>query len=109
MLEADGEAMVAELHEKATYMRNGLTDIGFDLGHSNTHIMPIMIRNDTKAMFTHVALLENGVLMVPIMYPAVKEGEERLRLNVTRGHSYEDIDQALELLKKFADSFSLVA
>ena len=109
MLEADGEAMVAELHEKSTYMRKGLTDIGFDLGDSNTHIMPIMIRDETKAMFTHVALLENGVLMVPIMYPAVKEGEERLRVNVTRGHTYEDIDQALELLKKFATSFSLVA
>jgi 8-amino-7-oxononanoate synthase len=109
MLETDGEAMVQELHEKSTYMRKGLTDIGFDLGHSNTHIMPIMIRDETKAMFTHVALLENGVLMVPIMYPAVKEGEERLRLNVTRGHSYEDIDQALALLEKFASSFSLVA
>jgi 8-amino-7-oxononanoate synthase len=109
MLETDGEAMVQELHEKSTYMRKGLTDIGFDLGHSNTHIMPIMIRDETKAMFTHVALLENGVLLVPIMYPAVKEGEERLRLNVTRGHSYEDIDQALALLEKFASSFSLVA
>ena len=60
-------------------------------------------------MFTHVALLENGTLMVPIMYPAVKEGEERLRLNVTRGHTYEDIDRALELLKMFATNFSLVA
>ncbi|KPK15950.1 MAG: hypothetical protein AMJ62_07605 [Myxococcales bacterium SG8_38] len=109
MLEADGPALVAELHEKAAYMRKGLTEIGFDLGHSNTHIMPIMIRDETKAMFTHVALLENGVLMVPIMYPAVKEGQERLRLNVTRGHTYEDMDQALELLRKFADSFSLVA
>jgi 7-keto-8-aminopelargonate synthetase-like enzyme len=109
MLEVEGEAMVQELHEKASYMRKGLNDIGFDLGESNTHIMPIMIRDETKAMFTHVALLENGVLMVPIMYPAVKEGEERLRLNVTRGHSYEDIDQALDLLKKFAHSFSLVA
>ena len=109
MLEEDGEAMVAELHEKSAYMRKGLSSIGFDLGDSNTHIMPIMIRNDTKAMFTHVALLENGVLMVPIMYPAVKEGEERLRLNVTRGHTYEDLDRALSLLEMFADSFSLVA
>jgi 8-amino-7-oxononanoate synthase len=108
MLEADGEALVNELHEKAAYMRKGLTDIGFDLGDSDSHIMPIMIRDETKAMFTHVALLENGVLMVPIMYPAVKEGEERLRLNVTRGHTYEDMDRALDLLRKFADSFSLV-
>lgn len=107
MLEADGPALVAELHEKSAYMRKGLIEIGFDLGLSNTHIMPIMIRDETKAMFTHVALLENGVLMVPIMYPAVKEGHERLRLNVTRGHTYEDMDKALELLRKFADSFSL--
>jgi len=70
--------------------------------------MPIMIRDETKAMFTHVTLLENGVLMVPIMYPAVKEGQERLRLNVTRGHTYEDMDRALELLRTYADSFSLV-
>ena len=59
-------------------------------------------------MMTHVGLMENGVLMVPIMYPAVKEGEERLRLNVTRGHTYEDMDMALDLLRTFADSFSLV-
>jgi glycine C-acetyltransferase len=108
MLEADGQALVTELHEKSNYMRKGLTDIGFDLGNSNSHIMPIMIRDETKAMFTHVALLEHGVLMVPIMYPAVKEGEERLRLNITRGHTYEDMDKALDLLRKFADSFSLV-
>jgi glycine C-acetyltransferase len=109
MLEADGEALVNELHEKSAYMRKGLTDIGFDLGDSNSHIMPIMIRDETKAMFTHVALLENGVLMVPIMYPAVKEGQERLRLNVTRGHTYEDMDRVLDLLGKLADSFSLVS
>jgi glycine C-acetyltransferase len=109
MLEADGPALVQELQEKAAYMRKGLSEIGFDLGHSNTHIMPIMIRDETKAMFTHVALLEHGVLMVPIMYPAVKEGQERLRLNVTRGHTYEDMDKALDLLRTFADSFSLVA
>lgn len=108
MLEADGEAMVQELHEKSDYMRRGLTDLGFDLGASDTHIMPIMIRDEMKAMMMHVALLENGVLMVPIMYPAVKQGEERLRLNVTRGHTYADIDRALELLKRYGEQFQLI-
>jgi glycine C-acetyltransferase len=108
MLEADGEALVRELHEKADYMRKGLTDIGFDLGDSNTHIMPVMIRDETKAMLLHMALLENGVLMVPIMYPAVKQGEERLRLNVTRGHTYKDMDKALELLKRYGETFQLI-
>ncbi|MEM7433714.1 MAG: pyridoxal phosphate-dependent aminotransferase family protein [Myxococcota bacterium] len=108
MLEADGEALVKELHDKSDYMRKGLLEMGFDLGDSDTHIMPIMVRDEMKAMMMHVALLENGVLMVPIMYPAVKQGEERLRLNVTRGHSYEDIDRALTLLKQYGHQFGLL-
>ncbi len=105
MLIEEGEQLVAELHEKAAYMRKGLQQVGFDLGESNTHIMPVMCRDETKALFMHVALLENGVLMVPITYPAVKRGEERLRLNVTRGHSYEDMDRAIEQLERYGKAF----
>ena len=109
MLVEDGEALVAELHEKAEYMRRGLQQVGFDLGESNTHIMPVMCRDETKALFMHIALLENGVLMVPITYPAVKKGEERLRLNVTRGHSREDMDQAIELLERYGKAFMVLS
>ena len=108
MLEDDGEALVAELHQKAGYMRKSLTELGFDLGESNTHIMPVMCRDEAKTLFMHLGLLENGVLMVPIMYPAVKQGEERLRLNVTRGHTQEDIDTALGLLDKFGKQFGIL-
>jgi 8-amino-7-oxononanoate synthase len=109
MLEADGPALVRELHEKATYMRQKLTGIGFDLGASNTHIMPVMCRDERKALFMHVALLECGVLMVPITYPAVKNGEERLRVNVTRGHTQEDMDTALELLATYGEAFYVLS
>ena len=109
MLEEDGEALVAELHEKAAYMRKNLTDIGFDLGLSDTHIMPVMCREERKALFTHIALMESGVMMIPITYPGVKKGEERLRLNVTRGHSYEDMDKALELLKTYGEAFFILS
>jgi glycine C-acetyltransferase len=109
MLEADGPALVGELREKAGYMRHSLKQIGFDLGHSNTHIMPVMCREERKALFMHVALLENGVMMVPITYPGVKQGEERLRLNVTRGHSREDMDRALELLQLYGEAFFVLS
>lgn len=109
MLESDGPAMVAELHQKAGYMRTKLTEAGFDLGASNTHIMPVMCREERKTLFMHIALLECGVLMVPITYPAVKHGEERLRVNVTRGHSQEDIDQAIDLLKSYGEAFFVLS
>jgi 8-amino-7-oxononanoate synthase len=109
MLEADGPAMVKELHQKAGYMRSKLTEIGFDLGTSNTHIMPVLCRDERKTLFMHIALLECGVMMVPIVYPAVKHGEERLRLNVTRGHTQEDMDTALDLLKTYGDAFFVLS
>jgi glycine C-acetyltransferase len=105
MLEADGPALVGELHQKRDYFRGKLVDAGFDLGASSTHIMPVMCRDERKTLFMHIALLECGVLMVPIIYPGVKPGEERLRVNVTRGHTKEDLDAALELLKTYGEAF----
>jgi glycine C-acetyltransferase len=105
LLEQEGPALVAELHEKSAYMRKGLTQLGFDLGKSNTHIMPPLCSEESRALFMHLALLENGVLMVPLVYPSVKRGDERLRLNVTRGHTREDMDKALSLLETYGKAF----
>lgn len=109
MLEEEGPALVEELHEKSAYMRKNLLEIGFDLGKSDTHIMPIMCRDERKALFMHHAMYESGVMMVPITYPGVKKGEERLRLNVTRGHSREDMDKALELLQTYGEAFFVLS
>ena len=108
MLEDHGEQLVAELHEKSAYMRKSLLEIGFDLGLSNTHIMPVMCNEERKALFTHVAMYESGVMTVPITYPGVKKGEERLRLNITRGHTREDMDLALDLLKTYGEAFFIL-
>jgi glycine C-acetyltransferase len=109
LLERDGDKLVAELHQKADYFRGKLVGAGFDLGMSNTHIMPIMCREERKTLFMHVALLECGVLMVPLTYPSVKQGEERLRVNVTRGHTQEDLDRALGLLKEYGEAFFVLS
>jgi glycine C-acetyltransferase len=109
MLEADGPAMVRELQQKAEYFRGKLLEAGFELGHSNTHIMPVMCREERKTLFMHVALLECGVMMVPLTYPSVKQGEERLRVNITRGHTQEDMDMALELLKTYGEAFFVLS
>jgi glycine C-acetyltransferase len=39
----------------------------------------------------------------------VKQGEERLRVNITRGHTQEDLDLALELLKTYGDAFFVIS
>jgi len=109
MLEDEGPALVKELHQKRDYFRGKLLEAGFELGASTTHIMPVMCRDERKTLFMHVAMLECGVLMVPITYPGVKQGEERLRVNVTRGHTQENMDTALELLKTYGEAFFVLS
>jgi 8-amino-7-oxononanoate synthase len=109
MVESEGEELVAELHQKSHYFRGKLLEAGFDLGASNTHIMPVMCREERKTLFMHVALLECGVMMVPLTYPSVKHGEERLRVNVTRGHTQEDLDLALRLLAEYGEAFFVLS
>ncbi|MFM2418415.1 MAG: hypothetical protein RL385_3138 [Pseudomonadota bacterium] len=108
MLEQEGPALVEELHEKATLMRRGLVQLGFDVGKSNTHIMPPRCHDEIRTLFMHHALLSEGVMMMPLVYPAVKTGDERLRLNVTRGHTHEDIDRTLSLLERFGRAFMVL-
>ncbi|MCC7541442.1 MAG: pyridoxal phosphate-dependent aminotransferase family protein [Deltaproteobacteria bacterium] len=109
ILEDEGPKLVAELHQKAEHMRSRLKGIGFDLGASDTHIMPVYCRDERKVLFMHVALLESGVMMVPITYPGVKKGEERLRVNITRGHTEEDMEQALSLLTTYGEAFYVLS
>jgi 8-amino-7-oxononanoate synthase len=109
MLDTDGVSLVRELHQKRDYMRTKLKEIGFDLSASDTHIMPIMCRDERKTLFMHIAMLECGVLMVPLTYPSVKQGEERLRVNITRGHTQEDLDLALDLLKTYGEAFFVLS
>lgn len=109
MLEEEGPALVEELHEKAALMRTGLSELGFDLGKSNTHIMPPRCVDEIRALFMHHSLLNEGVMMMPLVYPSVKAGDERLRLNVTRGHTREDIERTLGLLERFGKAFGVLA
>ena len=49
--------LVAELHANAAYMRGELTRRGFDLGTSDTHIMPVMVRDDRGVLAPMMKLL----------------------------------------------------
>ncbi len=108
MLEAHGPEMVRELSDKAEFMRRELTRRGFDLGDSTTHIMPVMVREEKTALLMHQILYGAGYYLVPITSPGVKAGEERLRLNVTRGHTYAELASLIEKLTDLGKTMKIV-
>ena len=97
-LELEGPRLVAELQRKSTYLRGRLTSVGVNLGTSQAHVMPVLVRDEPSAFALHFALYERGFYLVPMTSPAVKRGQERLRLNVTNGHTYAELDALVNAL-----------
>ncbi|MBX3273074.1 MAG: aminotransferase class I/II-fold pyridoxal phosphate-dependent enzyme [Sandaracinaceae bacterium] len=89
----------ARLADNARFFREGLLELGFDLGESETHITPIMIRDERRTLEMGATLFHGGgIMMMPFVAPGVPAGTERLRCNVTAAHTRAQMGYALEVL-----------
>ncbi len=86
------------LWENTQHLRTGLREIGFDVGQSETQIIPLMIGESERTMQFCQELMERGVYAQGIRYPTVARGTERIRLTVTASHTKADLDEALGAL-----------
>jgi glycine C-acetyltransferase len=84
--------IIKSLWENTAYIKKRLSDMGFSIGMSESPIVPLMINDDMKAIFTARKLFERGVYVVPATYPAVKLKNSRLRVNVSALHTLEDLE-----------------
>lgn len=84
------------LKEKVSYFRRMLLDGDFKItGHGA--IVPVYIDDDKLKIFER-ELFEKGIYTVAIQYPIVALGEARFRFIVNASHTYEEIDNLVEVL-----------
>ena len=83
------------LRRNADTLRAGLRARGYDTGHSESAIVPVLIGESVAAWQLARGLFDEGVLASAVVYPAVKQGAARLRLCATAVQSASDLDEAL--------------
>jgi glycine C-acetyltransferase len=91
---------VARLASNANFLRDGLRDLGYDVGASQTPIIPVIFRDEAAAVIFAARLLNHDILATPVLFPAVAQGAARLRLCVTAAHSLENLNHALDAFRK---------
>ncbi len=91
---------VACLKCNADFLRQGLREMGYDTGLSETAIVPVLFGDEPTAATFAGKLREMGILASPIMFPAVPLGTARLRLCATAAHTRETLGMALEAFRK---------
>jgi glycine C-acetyltransferase len=92
-------SVVKKLWENAEYLKNGFQKLGFDTGHSETPITPVMIGDENAAKTFSQELFELGVFATPIVFPMVAKGKARIRVMPSASHNQKDLDFGI---KQFA-------
>lgn len=89
---------IDKLWDNTNYAKKLLTEAGFDIGHSNSPIIPVYIRDNTKTFMITNILQQNGVFVNPVVSPAVPSDSSLIRFSLMATHSFEQIETAIEQL-----------
>ena len=71
---------------------------GFDIGHTQSPIIPLFVRDTFKAMQIVKEAYEQGVFITPVIAPAVPESDVLIRFALMATHTIEQVDHAVEVL-----------
>ena len=92
----ESTALRDKVHENARYFRAEMEKLGFDLLPGEHPIVPVMLYDPKVAHEFAKRMLEKGVYVVAFCYPVVPKGKDRIRTQISAGHTKEDIDLAVK-------------
>ena len=99
---------IERVNQIADMMRKEYKALGFDIGNSETPVIPIIIGDDTLTFKTWRLLLDNGVFVNPIISPATPPGRQLLRTSYMATHTDEQLDQVLSIFEKVGKQLEII-
>lgn len=107
-LMSESEEYVDKLWENGDYLKAGLKELGFNIGHSETPITPCIIGDEKLTQQFSKRLIEEGVYAKSIVFPTVPRGTGRVRNMPSAAHSKEQLDEALKIYEKVGKELGVI-
>jgi 8-amino-7-oxononanoate synthase len=99
---------ISNLWHNTERMKRGLQSLGFDLGASETPILPVYVRDLMLTFRLCKRLEQEGVFVNPVVSPAVPPGRELIRISLMATHTDRQIDFALDKLGEVGKELGLI-
>ena len=96
-----GAALLARLGANTTRFRDGITRLGYETIPGVHPVVPVLVRDTTRAHELVAHLLAHGVLATGLSYPVVPRGDDEIRFQLSADQTAADIDEVLEALSSF--------
>jgi 8-amino-7-oxononanoate synthase len=90
-------------------MHREFRNLGFDIGNTQTPVIPIILGEDLRVFAFWKRLLDEGVFVNPVRSPAVPVGRGLLRTSYMATHSDEQLDRVLEIFQKVGKELGVIS
>jgi glycine C-acetyltransferase len=104
----DEPERLERLWSNTRFFKEGLHDLGFDTGASETPITPVIAGEEHAAQELARRLFDAGVFTPAIVFPTVPKGTSRVRTIVTSDHTEDDLSEALEAFQKVGKDLAII-
>ena len=100
--------LLERLWENTRFFKNGLQELGFNTGTSESPITPVIVGEGARAMELSDRLFAKGVFAQGIGFPTVPQGKARVRTIVTATHSRSDLEFALDAFRAVGTDLGVI-
>ena len=90
-------------------LKNGLLEMGWNVGPTETPIIPVLIGNDVTTLAIWKDLLSEGVYVNPVVSPAVDPQNSLLRVSTIATHSDAHLGKALDAFRRVGERYGLLS
>lgn len=105
---SESTELVDKLWENGRYLKNGLKELGFNIGNSETPITPCIIGEAAKAQEFSRQLFNEGVYAKSIVFPTVPLGTARVRNMPMAAHTKEMLDKSISIYEKVGKRLNVI-
>jgi 7-keto-8-aminopelargonate synthetase-like enzyme len=99
---------IDQLWKNTHKMLKGFRDLGFEIGPSETPIIPVIVGESKIAFKAAMMLQEEGVFVNVAISPAVPEGHALIRTSYMATHTEEQLDRVLAAFEKVGKALGLI-
>ena len=96
------------LWEITRKMRDGFQEMGYEIGLTQSAVIPVSIRSDEGAFMLWKMLRNEGIFTNPVIFPAVPRGHALIRTSYSATHTEEELDTVLRLFKECGRKLGII-
>lgn len=96
----ESNALHDRLAENVTYFREKMLAAGFDIKPTQSAICAVMLYDAKLSQIYAARMLEEGIYVTGFYYPVVPKEQARIRVQLSAGHTREQLDRCIAAFVK---------